>query len=552
MKIDSFLAASALLTSFCLVPVRSIPAPAGAGAGHWSCGAPVDAPLQLPIDSTTNATAPDGPSGAAENTTMPVAANGEPSGSGAAVNTTSTVEPAGNGTSIEPIGNGTSIEPTGNGTSVDTPDMGTNGSLVAGGNSSSSSLPTFIAGGDIGTVLRQQAIPGRVFHDLDNNTTTDPIGALADLGFNAARVETQNGQCLVTNGFNNANALSEELLFTLDWGCIDIQVNTAKQAAAKGMKIILTINMGVPIPTAWLQNSYSQMVDAITTETKRQLQPFLTAGVVPYIILLENEGSDGMLYTDASGHIRGNADNELCGKVPTGNMNSYPQLAGYYKAEIAACKAAITAAGLDLSTVRFGLHSHAQYVDWKVGVVYGTQAGLETSLTTPDGTKCDFDGVIPDDLLNVKASDELDIIGFSSYPDPIAPTNPNDPASLSATLDRLTTTIGVLDPIIQRYGRATDGPFQGQWTKQAIGVEYATHFTPDQFAAQEQQTNMMFKLIKAKDWFLGMMWYEPWYCYSDWEGGYGALCTKWTVGSQTNVALDPVAKIWGQAAQSSK
>lgn len=38
------------------------------------------------------------------------------------------------------------------------------------------------------------------------------------------------------------------------------------------------------------------MLSAIDEEMRRQLAPFLQAGIVPDIVLLENEGTSGVLY----------------------------------------------------------------------------------------------------------------------------------------------------------------------------------------------------------------------------------------------------------------
>lgn len=46
-------------------------------------------------------------------------------------------------------------------------------------------------------------------------------------------------------------------------------------------------------------------------------------------------------------------DQESCGKIPTGNIASYPQYAGYLKAEVVACNEAITASGLSTATTRY-------------------------------------------------------------------------------------------------------------------------------------------------------------------------------------------------------
>ena len=122
---------------------------------------------------------------------------------------------------------------------------------------------------------------------------------LANAGVNSFRLETGNGQCLGPTAFNNSgDRLGKELRFQLDWGCIDNKVKTAQQAAAKGMRFHLTINMGDKVPAALGSYNYKQLATAVHDETKRRLQPFLDAKLLPNIILLENEGSDGYLYVE--------------------------------------------------------------------------------------------------------------------------------------------------------------------------------------------------------------------------------------------------------------
>ena len=98
----------------------------------------------------------------------------------------------------------------------------------------------------------------------------------------------------------------------------------AQRAKTAGMeRFQVTINQGSNISREMESYSYAQVIDNIKTETKRQLQPFLDANLVPDIILLENEGSDGFLFMEEStGHTRGIDDGnpsadkinrELCG-----------------------------------------------------------------------------------------------------------------------------------------------------------------------------------------------------------------------------------------------
>lgn len=284
----------------------------------------------------------------------------------------------------------------------------------------------FWAGSSIGTLMRMEAIPGRQFYDYDGVTVKDPIKTLADSGINAIRVETFRHSSLEPIVFqNNASTRGEELLFQLDFGGIDIAVKTAQRAAALGMRLQLTINQGFTIPKDLESLDYDGMVGAVQDEAKRQLQPFLDAKIVPDIILFENEGSDGFLFTEEStGHVRGThdgkasgskIDQEKCGKIPTGNMASYPQYAGYLKAEVMACNEAIKTSGFSTATIRYGLHSHGQYVQWKEGCVHGPNPLSQTEMKDSSGAVC-RNSVIPQNLLSQNASEMLTIMGFSAYP----------------------------------------------------------------------------------------------------------------------------------------
>lgn len=419
----------------------------------------------------------------------------------------------------------------------------------------------FIAGADIGTLLRMEAIPGRTFYDYDGVTVKDPVQLLADAGVNAVRLEGERGQCLgPTNFVNNASTRGDELLFKLDWGCLDIQVKTAEQAVAQGMRVVLTINQGFTIPKELESLSYPDMIENVQTEAKRQLQPFLDAKVLPDIILLENEGSDGILYIEEStGHVRGTKDNkaspdtidkELCGQIPTGNMVSYPQLSGYYKAEILACNDAITAAGYSTDTVRYGLHSHGQYVQWKEGVVHGPNPPSESDLKDSSGNACSGAQVIPTDILAQNASQLLTIAGFSAYPDPMTPTDINSVDSQKATLDRLQKTLTQLQGYAEAYGKYEDGPFKGQYKLQGLGVEYATSFHDDEVAQEQALTELMWQTVKGYSAFLGMLWYEPFYVYGDWEGGLASLMRKSGSGDVSGEVPTDMLKTWGEAAVS--
>lgn len=109
--------------------------------------------------------------------------------------------------------------------------------------------------------MRMEAIPDRVFYDYDGVTVKDPIKTLADSGLNAIRVETFPTMGLGPTVFqNNASTGSDELLFKLDFGGIDIAVKTAQRAAALGMRLQLTINQGFTIPKDLESLDYEGMV----------------------------------------------------------------------------------------------------------------------------------------------------------------------------------------------------------------------------------------------------------------------------------------------------
>lgn len=295
------------------------------------------------------------------------------------------------------------------------------------------------------------------------------------------------------------------------------------------------------------------MVDAVQSETKRQLQPFLDAKNVPDIILFENERSDGFLFTEEStGHIRGakdgkasasKVDQKLCGKIPTGNMASYPQYAGYLKAEVIACNEAITASGLSTATTCYGLHSHVQYVQWKEGCVHGPNQLSQTELKDSSGAICS-NSVIPQNILSQNTSEMLTIMGFSSYPDPMTPADVDSESSMADTLTGMTQTLTQLQGYAEPCGKNTDGPWSGHYKLQGLG---ATSFTNEQIPQEQALTELMWKTVKSFSAFMGILWYEPWYCYSDWEGGKGILCHAL---DENGEAPTNTMRTWGAAAVS--
>ncbi|KAL8782532.1 MAG: hypothetical protein Q9213_005297 [Squamulea squamosa] len=423
------------------------------------------------------------------------------------------------------------------------------------------------AGACIDTVPRAKALPGRTFYDFDGKTVKDPIDTLADAGVNAFRVQASRGNCLGPEPFaTTTSPLDDEDDFKLDFGCIDVKVKLAKQAIALGMRMQLTINQGLNIPQSMETYSYAEMVQEVQKETKRQLQPFLDANIVPDIILFENEGTDGFLFhEEATGHNRGQNDGkasedvvnqERCGQIPTGKMDSYPQLAGYYKAEYNACSEAIKAAGHNPETVRYGLHSHGQYVQWKESVVHGPKRASETLMKKLDGSSCEGPSPIPANILAFTAYEVLTIAGFSAYAEPMRPTDINSETSLKATFGRLSDTLTQIQGYSEEFGKYTSGPFQGQYRLQALGVEYASHFEyPNEISQQQKHTEMMWDMVrKFSATTIGMLWWEPWYCNNHWEGGKATLCHL-IPGPRGSGILGEAPtnsmKTWGAAARSS-
>jgi len=86
----------------------------------------------------------------------------------------------------------------------------------------------------------------------------------------------------------------------------------------------------------------------------------------------------------------------------------------------------------------------------------------------------------PIEFLPQERSDEvLDILGFSAYPDPAVPadlTLSTAEYCSDATFDRLHGSLRMCAEIVARYGCWEQGPFQGQFRKQVLAVEYATGF----------------------------------------------------------------------------
>jgi len=388
----------------------------------------------------------------------------------------------------------------------------------------------FYAGACLDTYPRAMAIPGRTYYSYDGATAIDPLDLMAEAGFNAFRVETSQGQCVAPTKWDDTNVLNRERNFLADTGqCMDTEVKLAQRAIGKGMKMVWTQNFDELIPDAWVNHTYVQMLGEIDTEVRRQMQPFMDANIQPDIILLQNEGTSGILFrvnNSGTTRIRGlpsagipqsQIDEEVCGLSPTGFQNFWPQLGGYYKQWILTARSVLSANGMDDSRTRFGLHSHGQYFDWWNSVIYQTNVS-----DTTQGT-CNFTNVIPANILNLKAREMMDIMGLSAYPDPMTPVN-YTASGLAAMNNRMTGILKHLDQYQSNYGRYTSGPFAGQWKKQLLGVEYATAFDyPTQKQALVNATQSSFNLLKSRDYVLGVLWWEPTYGLNNWNADTAGL-----------------------------
>jgi len=142
----------------------------------------------------------------------------------------------------------------------------------------------------------------------------------------------------------------------------------------------------------------------------------------------------------------------------------------------------------------------------------------------------------------------LDIMGFSGYPDPMDPGD-NSLTSFQKTFNRLNTTISKMQPIVNRYGKYANGPFAGQWKKQAFVVEYATTFvSPRNDTDAANHARMFFNIIKPIDWFVGALWWEPTYCFNNWEHDSASLYHgTYSTGKSTALPV-PELKVWGSFA----
>lgn len=133
----------------------------------------------------------------------------------------------------------------------------------------------------------------------------------------------------------------------------------------------------------------------------------------------------------------------------------------------------------------------------------------------------------------------------------MTPADINSVSSQNATLTRFAKSLTQMQDYSDAWGKHTNGPFAGQYKLQSMGVEYSTRYTFEQIPQEAALTELMFKTVKQFPAFLGVLWYEAWYCYSDWEGGDAALCQRTTTKSKiTGETPTNTLKTWGAQAVS--
>lgn len=96
---------------------------------------------------------------------------------------------------------------------------------------------------------------------------------------------------------------------------LDYTIALAKQAKQLGFKFLLDYHYAdgwadpgkQPIPKAWQGMSHKQLVDAVFAYTRDTIAAFRDAGVLPDMVQIGNEITNGMLWPD--GHLPENWDN---------------------------------------------------------------------------------------------------------------------------------------------------------------------------------------------------------------------------------------------------
>lgn len=135
---------------------------------------------------------------------------------------------------------------------------------------------------------------GAVFRE--NGTARPGLQILKDHGYNWIRLRVFHAPTDLPNTLDYTIALAKQakqlgFKFLLDYHYADGWADPGKQ----------------PIPKAWQGMSHKQLVDAVFAYTRDTIAAFRDAGVLPDMVQIGNEITNGMLWPD--GHLPENWDN---------------------------------------------------------------------------------------------------------------------------------------------------------------------------------------------------------------------------------------------------
>lgn len=135
---------------------------------------------------------------------------------------------------------------------------------------------------------------GAVFRE--NGTARPGLQILKDHGYNWIRLRVFHAPTDLPNSLDYTIALAKQakqlgFKFLLDYHYADGWADPGKQ----------------PIPKAWQGMSHKQLVDAVFAYTRDTIAAFRDAGVLPDMVQIGNEITNGMLWPD--GHLPENWDN---------------------------------------------------------------------------------------------------------------------------------------------------------------------------------------------------------------------------------------------------
>lgn len=418
-------------------------------------------------------------------------------------------------------------------------------------------------GACISTAPRLEAIPGRVYVDLQGQPS-DPIALMQKSGFNAWRLFASYREAPESDAPLSADNIAKdgrdlnrrEENFALNFDTPSSRIALAKRVHVGGDKILLTLQFGQDgpvdswheyIPQSWMGLNYTQTLDKIDVETRKMLRPYLQAGIAPDVIIVENEADSGLLFQylgdDGKMKIR-DTKTDPNDHTAGGIYDNYPKYAGYFKREILSARDEIKKAGFDPAKTRFAFHSttnpYRNRSMWER--TFENKTDADRINYDKDGQPLGLNTAVPAAIRDVKLSDLIDIIGFSVYPPEL---KDDSPASIDDSLKQFREDLAYFNERIPKYGRYENGPFQGQFKKQALVVEFGHKdgaIVPPFFAT-----------MAPYDWMMGALWWEPTYGSNNWFGSQGSLYrrTVWDEKLKIWAALKPVPwlQTWGSYAR---